>query len=63
MAGKFAGLDPVTAMGLVIGIGGLAISLFSFLINVYYKQRENKRADEIHRLKLKELEGQCNVKD
>lgn len=63
VAGKFAGIDPVTAMGLMIGIGGLVISLFSFLINVYYKRQENKRADQIHQLKLKELEGQCNVKD
>ncbi|AOA57582.1 phage holin family protein [Acinetobacter larvae] len=63
LLGKVTGLDPVTAIGLIIGVGGLLISVLSFFINVYYKWRENKRADEIHRLKLKELRGQCNVKD
>lgn len=62
VVGKFIGLDPVTTIGLAIGIGGLLISVFSFLVNVYYKRQENIRAAEIHRLKVKELEGQCNVK-
>ncbi len=63
VVGKLTGLDPVTAIGLIIGACGLFISLLSFLINSYYKWQENKRATEIHRLELKKLEGQCNVKD
>jgi len=48
---KFFGLDPITFIGLVVAIGGLIISIFSFLINWYYKRQENKRAEELHNLK------------
>lgn len=62
-AGKFVGLDPVAAFGLLIGVGGLLVSVISFLITWHYKRQENKRAQEIHNLKKKELEGRCNVKN
>lgn len=41
---------------------GIAVAVGGFIVNWYYKRQENARADEIHRLKVKELEGQCNVK-
>lgn len=62
VVGKFIGLDPVTTIGLAIGIGGLLISVFSFLVNVYYKRQENIRAAELHEIALKKAKGQCNVK-
>lgn len=60
--GKLTGLDPVTIIGLVIGLAGLLVSVFSFLINWHYKRLENKRADEIHQLKKMQLQGGCDVK-
>lgn len=59
---KFFGLDPITLIGLVVGVGGLIISIFSFLINWYYKRQENKRAEEIHTLERDKLLGKLNVK-
>ncbi|RZG85796.1 holin [Acinetobacter venetianus] len=60
---KFFGLDPITFIGLVVGVGGLIISIFSFLINWYYKRQENKRAEEIHKLERDKLLGKLNVKE
>lgn len=48
---NFFGLDPITFIGIVAGIGGLLVSIFSFLINWHYKRQEDKRAEELHRLK------------
>ncbi|WP_336982490.1 holin [Acinetobacter modestus] len=59
---KILGLDPITLIGLVVAIGGLIISIFSFLINWYYKRQENKRAEEIHKLERDKLLGKLNVK-
>lgn len=63
LSGKFLGLDPVTALGLVIAISGLLVSFMSFLINWYYKRQENKRADELHQLALQKAKGECYVKE
>lgn len=60
LSGKFLGLDPVTALGLIIAVAGLFVSFMSFLINWYYKRQENKRATEIHRLRVQEMKGDCN---
>ncbi len=56
LAGYLAQVD-------VIAWFGIGIALFTAAINWHYKRQENKRANQIHQLKLKELEGQCNVKD
>ena len=61
LSGKFLGLDPVTALGLIIAIAGLLVSFMSFLINWHYKRQENKRADELHRIALKKANGECSV--
>lgn len=47
----------------IIAWCGLGIALLTAVINWNYKRLENKRAQEIHDLKKKELEGRCNVKD
>lgn len=33
---------------------GLLIAFFGFVVNLYFKRLENKRAEEIHRLKMQE---------
>ncbi|RZG71923.1 hypothetical protein EXU29_12430 [Acinetobacter wuhouensis] len=63
LSGKYLGLDPVTALGLIIAVAGLVVSFMSFLINWYYKRQENKRADELHQIALKKAEGECDVKN
>ncbi|GAA5003176.1 hypothetical protein GCM10023206_06640 [Acinetobacter puyangensis] len=60
--GWVTSLDPITIIGVSVGIGGLLVSVLSFLINWHYKKLENKRADEIHQLKVKELKGECDAK-
>ena len=43
---------------------GIALALAGFVVNWYYKRLENKRADEIHQLRLEELrkeKEQCRV--
>jgi hypothetical protein len=61
-AGKLLGLDPITFIGLVVGVGGLVVSVASFIVNWYYKREENKRKKELHTLEMKQLSGDCNVK-
>ncbi|ENV36885.1 holin [Acinetobacter venetianus] len=60
-AAKFFGFDPITFIGLVIGVGGLVVSILSFLINWYYKRKEDIRASEIHELEKLKLMGDCNA--
>lgn len=62
LSGKFLGLDPITAIGLVVAIAGLLVSFMSFLINWYYKRQENKRADQLHEIALRKAKDECNVK-
>lgn len=67
---KWLGLDPITFIGLAIGIGGLIVSIFGFLVNWHYKREENKRElaeeerkKEIHRLQMQKLMGMSNAKE
>ena len=61
--GKFTGLDPVTIIGLAIGLLGLLVSVFSFLINWHYKKKEDQRAQELHEFELMLRKGKCDVKE
>lgn len=61
IVGKFTGLDPVTIIGLAIGLLGLMVSVFSFLINWHYKKKEDQRAQELHEFELMARKGKCNV--
>lgn len=60
---KVAGMDPMAIIGLVVGIGGLIVSVLGFLVSWHYKRQENQRAKELHELKKKNLLGECDVKD
>lgn len=55
-----ANLDLLALIGLCIGLGGFLISLSGFLINWYYKAKENQRAQELHEIELKKLKEQLN---
>ena len=61
--GKFTGLDPVTIIGLAIGLLGLLVSIFSFLINWHYKKKEDQRAQELHEFELMLRRGKCDAKE
>ena len=52
-----ASIDVLAWLGIVIALGG-------FAVNWYYKRLENKRADEIHQLRMQQLRKereQCGV--
>lgn len=67
---KLLGLDPITFIGLVVGIGGLLVSVFGFFVNWYYKRKDEQRKEleevrkqELHRLQVQQLLGKCNVEN
>lgn len=49
-----ASVDVLAWLGILFAFGG-------FMVNWYYKRLENKRADEIHRLRMKKEGGQYGV--
>lgn len=55
------GLDPMTLLGVVIGLGGLLVSIFSFFVTWYYKSKADQREAELHRIALRKANGECNV--
>lgn len=59
--GWASGLDPMTLLGVCVGLGGLLVSLFSFFVTWYYKYKADQRADELHQLTLRKGNGECNV--
>lgn len=59
--GWASGLDPMTLLGVCVGLGGLLVSLFSFFVTWYYKYKADQRADELHQLALRKGNGECNV--
>lgn len=65
-----ASLDWGFLIGVGIGVAGLIISFFNFLSNRQFQKRKDKREQmeedrkqELHRLQVKKLQDQCNVKD
>lgn len=44
-----------------IGWISLAIAVLGLLINLYFSWQRDRREKEVHRMKMKELEGRCNV--
>jgi hypothetical protein len=62
LSGKFLGLDPITAIGLLVAIAGLLVSFMSFLINWYYKAKDERRKAELHAFQVRKENGECNVK-
>ena len=54
-AGAASGFVAWLASVDVLAWMGIALALAGFVVNWYYKRLENKRADEIHQLRLEEL--------
>jgi hypothetical protein len=52
-------------IGVGIGLAGLIISFMNFLSNRQFQKRKDKREQELHDLemKMKKLQGRCDVKD
>lgn len=61
LSGKLLGLDPITAIGLLVAVAGLVVSFMSFLINWYYKAKDERRKAELHALQVRKENGECNV--
>lgn len=55
-AGFFMGIDWMGWLGIGIAVLGL-------VINCYFSWQRNQREKEIHKLTLKKLNGDCDVKD
>lgn len=63
-AGAASGFLAYLASIDVLAWAGIALALAGFVVNWYYKRLENKRADEIHQLRMEELrkeKEQCRV--
>lgn len=63
-AGAASGFVAYLASVDVLAWMGIALALAGFVVNWYYKRLENKRADEIHQLRMQELRKereQCGV--
>lgn len=60
-AGAASGFLAYLASVDVLAWLGISIALAGFIVNWYYKRLENKRADEIHELKVKQWQGKCDV--
>ena len=61
-AAKVMGLDPITLIGLVVGVGGLIVSILGFIVNWHYKSKDEKRKlfeeqrkQEIHLIQIQQL--------
>lgn len=61
-AGAASGFVAWLASVDVLAWMGIALALAGFVVNWYYKRLENKRADEIHELKVKQWEKYYDVK-
>lgn len=55
-AGAASGFVAWLASVDVLAWMGIALALAGFVVNWYYKRLENKRADEIHKLKVEQWE-------
>ena len=60
-AGAASGFLAYLASVDVLAWLGISIALAGFIVNWYYKRLENKRADEIHELKVKQWQGKRDV--
>lgn len=59
--GWASGLDPMTVLGVCVGLGGLLVSLFSFFVTWYYKSKADQREAELHQIAVRKANGECNV--
>lgn len=49
IAGALGGIDWIAITGLVIAAGG-------FIVNVYYRYKENRRAEELHEMRKQQIQ-------
>lgn len=61
-AGAASGFVAWLASVDVLAWMGIALALAGFVVNWYYKRLENKRAEEIHQLKVEQWEKYYDVK-
>ncbi|WP_336754624.1 holin [Acinetobacter sp. USHLN143] len=61
-AGAASGFVAWLASVDVLAWMGIALALAGFVVNWHYKRLENKRADEIHKLKVEQWEKYYDVK-
>ncbi len=61
-AGAASGFVAWLASVDVLAWMGITLALAGFVVNWYYKRLENKRADEIHKLKVEQWEKYYDVK-
>ncbi|QHI29332.1 hypothetical protein AhaeINNSZ174_07570 [Acinetobacter haemolyticus] len=52
--GYLASVDVIAWLGIFIAVAG-------FAVNLYYKRKENKRAEELHQIKMQQARGHCNA--
>lgn len=52
--GYLVSVDVIAWLGIFIAIAG-------FAVNLYYKRKENKRAEELHQIKMQQARGHCNA--
>ena len=43
----------------LVGIGGLAIGVIGLCVNFYFKQKESKRSQAEHLLRMRDLRNEC----
>lgn len=48
-------LDLVAYIGALVGVLGLFISLATFLVNLHYKKKEDKRAQTMHEIECEKI--------
>lgn len=61
MLAWIANLDLVATISLFVCIGGFFISVSSFWVNLYYRRKDDKRAQELHKIELKKLKEKYHV--
>lgn len=45
----------------IAAFGGLVVAVLGFAVNLYYRHKEDRRRDELHRVRLRELEEEDEV--
>ncbi|MCF9045959.1 holin [Acinetobacter nectaris] len=53
-------LDIVAKIGITIALLSLSFTVFSFLMNWYYKYKEDRRAEELHQFELLKKKAELN---
>lgn len=60
LVSAIAQLDIVAKIGITIALLSLSFTVFSFLMNWYYRYKEDRRAEELHQLELLKKKAELN---